>query len=273
VLKKRSRDLETGIARMLSDDAGPDSPVSGQFARAIVGHPLITALGRKRGRRPSYISSDLFSAALIDQLLEQAEKAGEVAENIKGKIEHIEKGIEAAPLPNGARRRLEAIRRQAGQDIDGFRRAVEIWFDHQMDRVSGWYTRWAQIVMLIVGVVAALLLNVSAVTVARVLWNDPVLRTELVTEAEQAGDEATDASTEDGEPTTAVGTEVELSRFPIGWNDTAWPGQSWYLVLHLLGIIAVGLAASFGAPFWFDLLSKVSNLRTTGPKPNPANPT
>jgi hypothetical protein len=266
VLRKRAKDLEAGVKRMLSDDAGQST--GGELADAVLDHPLVSALGRKPGRRPAYISSDIFSAATVDRLVAAA---GDVADDVDGTITQIDQGI--ASLPEPLRRRLEAIRRQAGDEVDDFRKAVEVWFDRQMDRVSGWYTRWAQIVMLVVGVAAALLLNVSAVTVARVLWNDPVLRTELVAEAEEAGEEPTGdgsgASTGD-DPETGVGTDVELSRFPIGWNDTAWPGKSWYLGLHLLGVLAVGLAASLGAPFWFDLFSRFSNLRSVGPKPEQA---
>jgi hypothetical protein len=33
----------------------------------------------------------------------------------------------------------------------------------------------------------------------------------------------------------------------------------------ILGLLVTGFALSLGAPFWFDLLGKVSNLRGAGP--------
>lgn len=46
----------------------------------------------------------------------------------------------------------------------------------------------------------------------------------------------------------------------------------WWLGQHLLGFLLTGLAASLGAPFWFDVLNKFINLRSTGRKPDlPAN--
>ena len=38
--------------------------------------------------------------------------------------------------------------------------------------------------------------------------------------------------------------------------------------LPVLGWLFTALAASLGAPFWFDLLKKAANLRATGPNPD-----
>jgi hypothetical protein len=40
----------------------------------------------------------------------------------------------------------------------------------------------------------------------------------------------------------------------------------WWLSHHLFGFLLTGLAASLGAPFWFDLLNKIVNLRNAGTK-------
>jgi hypothetical protein len=37
--------------------------------------------------------------------------------------------------------------------------------------------------------------------------------------------------------------------------------------LKLLGWLVTAFAVSFGAPFWFDALSKLGSLRNTGTKP------
>ncbi|QDK80790.1 hypothetical protein EXU85_20130 [Spirosoma sp. KCTC 42546] len=68
-------------------------------------------------------------------------------------------------------------------------------------------------------------------------------------------------------------------KLPIGWKlpsdkskSDKWslqPGQS--IVLALLGWLLTASALSFGAPFWFDLLLKLVNIRNTARKP-PGNP-
>jgi hypothetical protein len=62
----------------------------------------------------------------------------------------------------------------------------------------------------------------------------------------------------------------------MGWGETngvpagLTPGQRAYwlwLGSKLLGLLITALAVSLGAPFWFDLLNKVMNIRGTGQKP------
>ncbi|HEY1872124.1 MAG TPA: hypothetical protein VGG71_13775, partial [Chitinophagaceae bacterium] len=53
--------------------------------------------------------------------------------------------------------------------------------------------------------------------------------------------------------------------FPIGWpkpND-----NSENFLTMFFGWIATILAICLGAPFWFDILNKIANLRSSGPKP------
>ena len=194
---------------------------------------------------------------------------------------------------------LQNLWTRAGSDFTKFRKEVEDWFDREMSRVSGWYSRWAQWIMIAVAFVIVVSLNVSAVTIGKALWTDPTLRTTTADAAQQIVSTSTTTA-----PTTTTSTTVGTSNasttnpatpspttappptiapappansqtlqgigLPIGWNSTAWPGLNWYLGLHLLGIIMVAIAASFGAPFWFDLLNRLVNLRAAGKPPRTA---
>jgi hypothetical protein len=42
-----------------------------------------------------------------------------------------------------------------------------------------------------------------------------------------------------------------------------------WLRWHFIGCFITGVALSLGAPFWFDLLNKLVNLRSAGKKPEP----
>jgi len=75
---------------------------------------------------------------------------------------------------------------------------------------------------------------------------------------------------------------------PVGWHRDAAPvswfthpvtqetgyfkqhlrGTFWNVVLYLLGIFITAFSLSAGAPFWFDALLKLVNIRRTGAKPN-----
>ncbi len=67
-----------------------------------------------------------------------------------------------------------------------------------------------------------------------------------------------------------------LDRLPsVGWRwdyaisfyDNIWP-QRVKLITGPFGWLLTGLMVSFGAAFWFDLLSKLMNRRVTGPRPD-----
>lgn len=59
-----------------------------------------------------------------------------------------------------------------------------------------------------------------------------------------------------------------LSHLPkVGWIGDVWPQIEW---TALFGWLATALMAGFGAPFWFELLGKLVNLRGVGVKPAPA---
>ncbi len=59
-----------------------------------------------------------------------------------------------------------------------------------------------------------------------------------------------------------------LSRLPkVAWIGDVWSQLEW---TALFGWLATALMAGFGAPFWFELLGKLVNLRGVGIKPAPA---
>jgi hypothetical protein len=66
---------------------------------------------------------------------------------------------------------------------------------------------------------------------------------------------------------------LESSGLPLGWskNELRDPGSgkySWKLILSkITGLLATVLAVMMGAPFWFDVLNKISNMRSAGKKP------
>jgi hypothetical protein len=196
---------------------------------------------------------------------------------------------------------LEALWQTADRDFTNFRHEIEDWFDREMQRVSGWYSRWSQWIMLVVAFGLTVALNISVVTVAKALWFDPTLRAEAVAVAQSETSTTTTApaattagtapaasvtaralaasvaaaqtpatTTTTAAPQTSTTQSVEQIGLPIGWSKVAWPGESPYLLLHILGWIIAAIAASFGAPFWFDILGKLVNFRIGGTPPTTA---
>ena len=176
-------------------------------------------------------------------------------------------------------------------DVTAIRDGVAQWFDDAMDRVSGVYKRYLKYISLIIGIGLAVAFNADSLTVASALWQDKGLRAEMV---ELAKTELAKPAPQPA-PGAAPADELkllhdnyarataELKPMPIGWTAAAEPqiaddlgkGQYglvfWLLLLHLPGWLISGLAISLGAPFWFDILSKLMNVRGAGDKPDKAN--
>jgi len=183
----------------------------------------------------------------------------------------------------------------AANDVTAFRTNLEHWYDDQMARVSGWYKRHVRSVSLVVGLVLVLSFNLNVLSIARSIYTDQALRGSVVTQATQA------SQCGSKDPATCLAdirAEIDRVRgdgLPIGWAevqacsaphaDCNWPEQKglWGhghqfpqaaadVLLLLLGWGLMVIALLPGARFWFDALSQLGSLRSTGPKPTTATP-
>lgn len=186
---------------------------------------------------PSYIPSKSFTVALIDSIGATQRDLPSIGRAI-GSID--DKQLKTA---------LHTLLLRAEGDVDRFEASVADWFDHAMDRVSGAYKRRAQLFTFLFGLLVAVLLNVDATHMASVLWKQPVVQ----------------APNTLAVPTDAAAAILEMQQLPVGWKpeDDVRPNWSYRIV----GWLFTAFAAVFGAPFWFDLLQRFTQLRSTGPKP------
>ena len=404
ILSKRGQMLWEGIYHLVGQD----------LADRICAHHLLQGLsreswfdrlpviGRLKRAKPSYVPTRLFVMALMDVMGQRAkEQAAPAAPAPAGTapaagapaaarttpvggtfpadLGDLKAAIEALP-PSSVRQALLALVDDAGDRLDTAKKNLGDWFDDSMNRVSGWYKRWSQLVLLAVSIVVALVLGVDILQIGKQLWADPALREATASAAarfveERASEMAAaeeggsaepeaalespeppeppevaagdanaaedtaaaapaDAGAEEGgaspatpetpesdaaaepdaagqetatpEPAPATdslakdlhedlsslmgefqnlglplapfdGAEAEYTREKTKaevealasmkpWRRTLelllfWLGQ------HGLGLLLTGLAASLGAPFWFDLLNKFVTLRASGKPP------
>ena len=171
----------------------------------------------------------------------------------------------------------------AADDAVKVRENIENWFNSTTDRISGWYKRRTQVIILVLGIGIAVVVNADSVLMVDALWHDSALRSSVASQAEKFAQQATNASTNpeaEGQQKVQEANRLLANvGLPIGWNaqDAAHtlPGSifkeggravSWSLYqldLHWLGWLITGLAISMGAPFWFDLLNKIIVVRST----------
>jgi hypothetical protein len=256
-LALRASTLQSGIGQLLSD------PNLQGFGRTVFAHPLIASLER-RGR-PSYIHGRRFAAAVVDTVKEGATTVAEV-----------QAAIEASEtIPVDLKRQLRIIVNDAGDSMDQLREGVATWFDDSMDRVSGWYKRKTQVVTFFVALFLTLLLNADALALANGMLQNPAAREVFIAQVDQLEpDPSTGLPPLDVDEVKAA---LDPAGFELGWSDidlanpVGWlfnPGNwAWHVPGWLVTIFAILL----GAPFWFDIVSRVSKVRSGGNPPPPTS--
>ena len=179
-LRYRAHYLRQGIEKLL---------LSGNtdLSAALYAHPLIKSLytqsvfeGKGRSGGPSYIPSRQFVLALLDIVSNQ-----QATSNATTAVADLRAAIDAnQTLPAPLARALRTLINDAGGDIEKVKSNVQQWFDGSMDRVSGWYKRRAQFVLLIIGAVVSVVVNVDTMSIIDTLSNDSAIRTAVVNAAD-----------------------------------------------------------------------------------------
>ncbi|MBO0935998.1 hypothetical protein J2I47_05515 [Fibrella sp. HMF5335] len=264
-----------------------------------------------RGLKPiSYLSADSFSTVLIDLLSKAGHKVGPVDATAVGTTQTlaaIRQGMEHGSLAD-VKELIEPMLAKS-DSFQSFKDALERWYNGYMEQVSGWYKRYAQGVAWLVSLVVVLVFNVDTIYLTNRLFNDTDLRGRLVADAINAtktgkatygkdrafidylvdNKSAVLNTTKSALKDTLTDSEklmvqsayvkfvqgqIDELQLPISWKqgDGKWgfqPGQEWYVAI--VGWVLTMAALSFGAPFWFDLLLKLVNIRNTARRP-PGNP-
>ncbi|MGC3988366.1 MAG: hypothetical protein QM796_01530 [Chthoniobacteraceae bacterium] len=303
-LDRRAHFLQEGLHELLQEENTFKAPncvetflaqvmgwklrlTQGPMVKKICEHGLVNALSRHgKAGLPSYISPGAFVAAMLDHICPAN------MTDVPRTIADVRKGISALP-DNKLRQSLAALLEIARNDADAtktemqkYQAALEKWFNDSMDRVTGWYKRYAQTWLFILGLVLAVAGNVDAIHITQALYGDPKLREAVLAQAEtyvneQQGNGAAGTtqakSPQEGMESykKAVGV-LRGTGIPMGWASEVMPDmgftefrqtKNWLTIRYGLLLSAVcgwlitALGASLGAPFWFDTLQRFINIR------------
>jgi hypothetical protein len=286
VWKSRAGDLQRGIGELLQD------PHGNELAKALYEHPLVYGLFKgeytpgKRGklgswapsRLPSYIPSRNFAVALLDIVARgpstppgaaAGAPAGAALVPTALSVDSLRAAVATLPNTHVQRALLTAIDTAHG-DLERAQANVAAWFDSSMDRVSGWYKRRTQAIIFGVGLVLTVVVNADSLTVVESLVQDDAIRKAVIAEA---GAIPRDKPVTSGDARTRY-EELEGLGFPVGWKLAADCDLACIATTvknqapaHVPGWLITAFAISLGAPFWFDLLKKFMEVRsTTKPK-------
>jgi hypothetical protein len=226
---------------------------------------------------------------------ERGERAGQAARDaqaIPAQLAAVSRWVEAKASQEPPDRLAEALHPllMGARDVEDFEANVARWYDDQMDRVSGWYKRHVRWISLAIGLILVLLFNVNTIRISESLYSNQAVQASVVTVATQH------SSCQGTQPAACLADlQAKINQFsafglPVGWGDlpacatrhcswlarhglvniskTSGLDNVWAFLLVLLGWALTVGALTPGARFWFDLLSRLGSLRSTGPKPS-----
>jgi hypothetical protein len=241
----RSRTLLGGIKRLLND-VNFDNLALAIYNHALA-NPLSTgdAAAHGSGDGPSYIHPDQFADAFID--------VTEIAQAAPAAINEKISAIRDKQI----RELLMGISARTGGDLAKMRNELAGWFDNAMDRVSGVYKRYTQLAALILALLIAGGLNVSAVDIGEALWYQPTIVRAISPKPDIDAHEALDQ----------LGN-LHDAGVPVGWTSTNLRNfHGMRCIWTIMGWMITAVATLFGAPFWFDALQQIVRLKGSGPSP------
>ena len=290
VFNYRGKNLRRGIELLLNDQHEDLEKDSVDLASKLYDHGLIRGLysGKRRRKLPSYIPAHTFALALWNM----ASKGGtqgattDLAE-IRGVIENN--------VPNKElREALTTLIDDAKGNFDQAVKNIEDWYNAGMDRVSGWYKRRVQMILIVIGIIMAVAINADSINIGKALFQNDALRKSIVAEAEKVEPLPAATPTPDtnsvaamqerekkaAEQVDVLRTKLDSLGLPLGWVGTQRDqagnitnandprrrpevGEVSLWLLKIVGLFLTGLAISQGAPFWFDILNKFMVIRST----------
>jgi hypothetical protein len=249
VWNARAKNLEDGI-----DDLLP------ALKDAFYDHALIQSLN-ENGKKPSYIPARTFALALLDLVAPGASTADE----LKASIEKVQN--------ERVKQALLVLLHDANGELHKLQANVERWFDNAMDRVSAWYKRRTQWILVGLAIVIAFAANVDTIRISNTLSHDRALRDALVAQAQAYAQQHPNGVQDADAAPKAVAADVRAIStlgVPLGWSARAGaaPMDAGDYVRKLVGLLLSAFAISLGAPFWFDVLNKIMTIRAAGDTPN-----
>ena len=307
-LKARAVLLEEWLLKIFDKTITQPDGKQISLGQAIMDHCSVTVL-TKTGKSSSYIDAKNFTSALLEKISFNPNNPKSVPKDIYDIIVTLENSTEFSTefqrvlltYAYEAKDTYEHIADRTKSEVEMFKTKVENWYNSSMDRISGSLkTRYSRPATFFVAILVTCLLNADSISIAKYLYSNPEARTKIAAMAYNATKDSAliqqvnqmkvvpDSSHKDSLSGEDIKNEInnritDINKakqalndvLPLTWkvgelSDANGKFSPLLLFSKITGLLVTILAIMMGAPFWFDLLNKISNMRGTGNKPVPA---
>ncbi|MDA0633053.1 hypothetical protein OUY22_06440 [Nonomuraea sp. MCN248] len=174
---------------------------------------------------------------------------------------------------------LKGVWESAQRDLDRFRQGVEQWFDSEMQRLSMLYKRYVKWVLALLALMVTLLFTVDGLEYGKTLLRDNAYRA-AVAAVTDGGVDSVREVLEECDPVSCItdalsrpalvkvldNAVVSMAVPAEGEPSFHWNGAAWWERLttpsHWPGFLLTYVALMFGAPFWWDVLRRITGMRS-----------
>jgi hypothetical protein len=269
-------------------------------------HCSVTGLSNK-GKSTSYIDAKNFTSALLEKITYDPANPKSIATDIDSFIKAIDSTTLLSTefqrvvltYANEAKETYRQLSNKTVSEIELFRGKLENWYDSSMHRVTdALKKRYSRPATFVVACVVTGFLNADSVSIAKYLYSNPEARTKIAMQAYESvrdtsliqqvqqlrlspSDSASRDSMSLGQiKERIIGKIKDIDKAKQGLTDViplTWKKDEFIdkdgkispllIFSKLTGLLATILAIMMGAPFWFDVLNKISNVRSAGAKP------
>jgi hypothetical protein len=213
--------LKRAIESFLGDDES--------FTTALLKHPLLVSLapGTKDNddRKPSYIGADMIVTSLLSYLTQNY--VGSVRPSSPAElIAAVKAGTPPAgvtPANEDFRNGLASLLHGVENDWPGYEKRLQAWYDSVAQRSTGWYKRWANIRVLIIGFLIAAVGNIDPIVIGPRLWNDASLREAVVAAGQEASKRYGERTSPSMSSTSVSNASSTPAPAPAGADTSASP--------------------------------------------------
>jgi len=294
LLRTRSKFLKRAIENLFFDKEWK------QIAGQVKDSPFIRTLQKAPKVFPAVIPTKTFIDALLCILG-------------KGKmdLDTIRAAITSKPEKGELFTVLQALMSQPEMDLDKLKQEIGQIYDNAMDRITGWFRRYARILSMFFALIITAGLNIDTIDITLNLWKNKEraekLATFATTTAQQIEQDTVTGrivlqdskgvlmeyertsqpvpDTVAKQPAGLTDNPAEAAKdqvrqivqsynilvdlgIPLGWSGDNVPACTpdfWDLLIGILlkiaGILITAAAVSMGAPFWFDILKRLSLMK------------
>jgi len=281
-LKLRGRQLASDLSKLINGDGNAQNVVS-----YLKSNPALTKFFESGGKwkvakLPSYVDSKVLAQMLIG--------GAQKVPNSAATLDTVVTSLKTLP-DSKLKTQLLALSQSTSTNVDDFVENVSKWADQTLTMMGEIYKKKLQWISFGVGLVMAVVFNIDTVAISARLYRDKEARAAAVAVAENVttvskadfdacsqmdldqarGEDKCNALV--GLVETVRERNRRLGTLPFGRPEvdgigtffTSLTATTWH---QLLGWLLTGLALSLGAPFWFDFLNKLVNVRHSMRKPD-----